>query len=211
MKPTIDELFIAERFTQLEVLPYEEMIPFIQREFTYPTPLIRVYIALNVLILMLMLVLGYLQVSSGKIEIGQIFDAASLGLAASLTLLIPIHEAIHGIAYKLAGAPKISFGGNCRKLYFYAVADRFVIGKRDFWWVAIAPFLVITLLSFVALFFVSLPLQWFFLGVLLLHTGACAGDFGMLAFYQRFPAGELYTFDDVTAKKAYFFQQKEVE
>ncbi len=208
MKPTIEALFSEVEFTQVEMLPYEEMIPFVQREFKYPTPLIRIYVVLNVLIVGILLVLGYLQVSSGRISIGHLFGSVSLGLAASMTILIPIHEAIHGLAYKIAGALRVSYGVNWRKLYFYAVADRFVIGRKDFRMVAIAPFLVISFLSIIALFFVSLPVQWFFGGLLLLHTGACAGDFAMLAFYQRHPEGELLTFDDVAAKKAYFFQQR---
>lgn len=208
MKPTIEALFSEAQFTQLEMLPYAEMIPFVQREFKYPTPLVRLYIVLNVLIVGIMLVLGYLQISSSKINIGDLFSSVSLGLAASMTILIPIHEAIHGLAYKMVGAPSVSYGGNWRKLYFYAVADRFVIGRKHFRMVAIAPFLVISLLSIIALFFVSISMQWFLWGLLLLHTGACAGDFGMLAFYQRHPEGELLTFDDVAAQKAYFFQQR---
>ena len=96
MKPTIEALFSEVEFTQVEMLPYEEMIPFVQREFKYPTPLIRIYVVLNVLIVGILLVLGYLQVSSGRISIGHLFGSVSLGLAASMTILIPIHEAIHG-------------------------------------------------------------------------------------------------------------------
>lgn len=211
MKPSIDELFEDEQFVQLEVLPYSDMIPFVQREFRYPTPIIRLYWGINILIVFIMLGIAYLHISAGKITFSQLFYAISLGVALSLTLLIPLHEAIHGIAYKLVGAPKVSFGGSFRQFYFYAVADRFVVGARSFRAVALAPFVIISILFFLLLFFTSPFVQWICWGGLLMHTGACAGDFGMLGFYQRLSGSELFTFDDVAAQKAYFFQRHDAK
>ncbi|MFN7118764.1 MAG: DUF3267 domain-containing protein [Saprospiraceae bacterium] len=208
MKPTIDALFDESEYLLLEELPYTEMIPFVQRDFQYPTNIIRFYIALNVLLLIVIIGVAALQISAGKITFGNLFYAVSLGFAASLTLLIPIHEAIHGLAYKIAGAPKVSFGGNLRKFYFYAVADRFVAGAREFRLVALAPFVVISFTGTIILIFSPIFFQWLLWGVLLLHTGACAGDFAMLAFYARLSNDKIFTFDDVKAQKAYFFQKK---
>lgn len=208
MKPTIDALFDESQYEQLEVLPYSEMIPFIQRAFQYRTRIIRLYITINILILIVMIGLAALHISTGKITFGDLFYAVSLGCAASLTLLIPLHEAIHGVAYKMVGAPNISFGGNWRKFYFYAVADQFVIGTKAFRFVALAPFIVISTLAIIILVFSSIFTQWLLWGVLLMHTGACTGDFGMLAFYEGHSNNEIFTFDDVTAQKAYFFKRK---
>lgn len=206
-KPTIEQLFTDE-FEQLEVLPYSEMIPFVQRQFQKPTRITRLYISLNVFMLMGMIGLAYWQISIGKVAFWQLLNAVFLGFAVSLTVLVPLHEAIHGIVYKLMGAPKVSFGGNWRKFYFYAAADRFVAGEQAFRLVALAPFVVLSVLAILGLLFTAPFVQWLLLGVLLLHTGACAGDFGMLAFYEDCPPGEIFTFDDVVAKKAYFFQRK---
>ncbi len=208
MKPSIDKLFDESQYVQLEVLPYAEMIPFVQREFQYSNFIIRSYIGLNILIVIVMIGAGYLHISAGEITFGNLFYAVFLGFAVSLTIIIPIHEAIHGVAYKIVGAPKVAFGSNLRKFYFYAVADRFVIGSSGFRVVALAPFVTISLITIIILFFSSIFIQWLMWGLLLMHTGACAGDFGMLAFYHRHSEGEILTFDDVTAQKAYFFQKK---
>jgi len=205
--PSIEMLFSEEQYEQLEIPPYNDMIPFVQREFQYSTHIIRFYIILNILLLLLIIVIAYLQIAAGIIYFWKVLNAVFLGFAITLTLLIPVHEAIHGVAYKLAGAPKVSFGGNWRKFYFYAVADRFVIGKKAFKMVALAPFIIISFIGIIILLFSSIFTQYIILGILLMHTGACAGDFGMLGFYARFSDSEIFTFDDVAAQKAYFFRK----
>ncbi len=209
MTPDIDTLFEDERYVKIAELPYTEMIPFVQHEFGERTRLIRLFIVLNLLILVLMVVLAIVQVASGQITLGRVISYALLGGTVVFALLIPLHEALHGLAYKLSGAPRISFGGNLSRFYFYAVADKFVIGKRAFIFVALLPFFVITTILIVLLLNVSPGWQWLLWGVLLMHTGGCAGDFGMLSFYNRHE-GEVYTFDDVSQKMAYFFQEQEV-
>lgn len=205
--PNIDTLFEDERYVQIAELPYSEMVPFVQQEFGERTPLIRFFIALNLLILVLMIVFAIIQVSLGQISVWKVIGYAFLGGTVVFAVLVPIHEALHGLAYKLSGAHSIAFGANLRQFYFYAVADKFVIGKNAFRFVALLPFFVITTLLIILLWLVPVGWQWILWGVLLMHTGGCAGDFGMLSFYNRHE-GELYTFDDVKNKVAYFFQEQ---
>ncbi|HMO38651.1 MAG TPA: DUF3267 domain-containing protein [Saprospiraceae bacterium] len=209
-KPTIAELQDEEQYVQIAALLYDEMIPFLQEVFTNRPPIIQHYIRLNELIVALMLGLGIWQVWAGHIIWYQVFLYIFLGAAIALTVLVPVHEAIHGLAYKLLGAPRISFGAELRKFYFYAVADRFVVGPDEFRKLALAPFAVISSVVVIGLILWPVgPVAWVLWGILLMHTGACAGDFGMLAFYQQHPGGTIFTFDDVPGKVAYFFQEKE--
>ena len=207
-QPNIDTLFESERYAQIAKLPYSEMVPFVQREFGERTPIIRFFIALNLLILVLMIVFAIIQVSLSQISVWKVISFAFLGGTVVFAVLVPIHEALHGLAYKLSGAPSISFGANLRQFYFYAVADKFVIGKKAFRFVALLPFFVINTLLVILLLLAPVGWQWVLWGVLLMHTGGCAGDFGMLSFYNRHE-GELYTFDDVQNKVAYFFQEQQ--
>ncbi|MDX1939663.1 MAG: DUF3267 domain-containing protein, partial [Saprospiraceae bacterium] len=144
----------------------------------------------------------------GQISIWNIINYTLIGFGLTLTILIPVHEALHGLAYKILGAPKVAFGGNLRQFYFYAVADRFVIGKSGFRILALTPFIVISMISIMGILLMSVKMQWMLWGVLLMHTGACAGDFGLLGFYKRHQGSEIFTFDDVKEKVAYFFQKK---
>lgn len=209
MKPSIEELFNSDRYIQLAELPYTEMIPFVQHEFAQRNNIIRGYIWLNISILLMMILIGARQMWNGEIGFWPFIAYIFLGFAITLTVLVPVHEAIHGLAYKMLGAPKVSFGGNLRQFYFYAVADRFVVGARGFRLIALAPFVLITIATIIGLYLTPVNIQWILWGILLMHTGACAGDFGMLGFYKRHDdGGEIFTFDDVSNKVAYFFQEK---
>ncbi|MBK7869173.1 MAG: DUF3267 domain-containing protein [Saprospiraceae bacterium] len=208
MKPTIEELFNDDQYIKLAELPYTEMIPFVQNEFAKRNTVIRIYIWLNIFILLLMIMLGILQSLNGQISVGMLISNTLIGFALTLTILIPVHEALHGLAYKLLGAPKVAFGGNIRQFYFYAVADRFVIGKNGFKIIALTPFVVISMIAIIGILLTPVKIQWICWGVLLMHTGACAGDFGLLGFYKRHPGGDIFTFDHVKEKVAYFFQKK---
>ncbi len=202
------ELQDEESYTPLLKLHHDDIIGFVQSEFSFDTRVIRFYLGLNIAIFLFMLIGAGWQIYQGLINLGQVLAYTGWGLLISLTVLIPIHEWIHGIAYRLAGAPRVTYRANLRKFYFYAVADRFVLGPAAFRMVALAPFVLISFLAVALTFYVSLNYQWLCWGVLLMHTGACAGDFGLLSFYDRQPDKKIFTYDDVAAKVTYFYYQK---
>ena len=206
---TVEELRNDARYECWLTLRHHEILPFVQEEFSQHSPLLRFYIYLNVLLLVLMIGLGAWQAYQGMITVGKIIQYSSLGMVLVLTLLVPVHEGIHGLAYKLIGAPKVKFGSDIRKFIFYAMADHFVVGPGHFRFVALAPFGIINFFAFFALFFVSLPYQWLLLGVLLMHLGACAGDFAMLSFFYRHRREEVYTYDDVAGQVSYFYRLRQ--
>lgn len=148
-------------------------------------------------------------VNSGAMGWGTIFRQLAIGSILTLPALVVLHEAIHGLAYKLAGAPKVSYGANWRMLYFFAVAGDYVVSRRKFFFIGLAPFVTVTSVTIVALFFTSSQLNWVLWGVLLMHTGACAGDFALLGFYEKHRRyAELFTFDDVVNKTSYFYARE---
>ncbi len=208
---TVEELKQNPNFERWISLEHKDILPFVQREFGKKAWLIQGYILLNILLLALMIVLGAWQASKGIASTGNIILYSILGFAITLTLLIPVHEGIHGLAYKLLGAPKVKYGSDIRKFIFYAMADHFVAGSRDFTIVALAPFILINFLAVLGIFYVSLNYQWLLLGVLLMHTGACAGDFAMLSFLMRHKEEEVYTYDDVENNISYFYRARKSE
>jgi hypothetical protein len=131
----------------------------------------------------------------------------SLGLAVLIwVVLIPLHEAIHGLVYWLLGARDIHFGGSLRLMYFYAVAHDFVINSRELIWLALAPFLVING-GLLVLALVSPQQRLLALILSLLHLSAVGGDWAMLGYLWEQRGGEIYTFDDINEQMSYFYQQ----
>lgn len=206
---TVDELRQDPRFECWLSLRHEDILPFVQEEFSHRTAILRFYIFLNILLLLLMIALGAWQAYQGLITAGKIVQFSTLGLALALTVLVPVHEGIHGLAYKMAGAPRVQFGSDIRKFIFFAMADHFVVGRRQFHLVALAPFAAINFFSLLGIFFAPLTYQWLLMGVLLMHTGACAGDFAMLSFFRRHRQEEIYTYDDVAGGMSYFFRRRQ--
>lgn len=127
----------------------------------------------------------------------------------SFFVLLPIHELIHGLVYKIAGAKNIRFNVSLRQLYAYAIAHNFVANGLVFAWVAISPFIVIN--SILVLGAILLPQYAFYLvAVLLLHIAGTSGDFSMLNYLWLNQHQEIFTFDDAVEHKTYFFSCVEV-
>lgn len=132
-----------------------------------------------------------------------------IGLVFTFTLLIVLHELIHAIAYKSVGAKKLSFGMNIRKFIFYVQADKQVINYKQFKIVALAPAVVISLLSVIGMaIFYTQPIFYFFIPIFAFHSLFCAGDFGLLCFFENRKELDIVTFDNKQEGKTYFYGKK---
>ncbi len=124
-----------------------------------------------------------------------VYLLATLGtLVFSFTLLVVIHELLHGAALKLAGAPNVRYGGIFRKFLFYAEADRFVLGRKPFLFVAFTPLLVVQLAAIAGIIlWYSTPAVYFFLVMMSVHSFFCAGDIALATLFFRYPhTGSVY-------------------
>jgi hypothetical protein len=133
-----------------------------------------------------------------------------LGFFVFFVVLIPLHELIHGLGYKLVGAKVVSYHADWRKLTFYAAADGFVASSREFCGVALAPFTILNAGLLLGYGLAEPPVDWVCLGALLLHTGGCAGDFALVNFCYRHRRQALVTYDDVRAAKSFFYARHPV-
>lgn len=186
-------------------LPHAELVPFVQAQMKKRTPVVWLYIALNLGLLMFLISLGSWQLRHGVASWDTIFSNFAAGLALGIGLLFP-HEALHAIAYKLVGARLVSFGGQWRRFVFYALANRFVANRQEFLLVAFMPFVVLSAgLGLTALTTSALSTSWICLGGLLLHTALCSGDFALASYMVSFPnTTETVTYDDTAAQTTHF-------
>lgn len=109
-------------------------------------------------------------------------------------VVLPVHEALHALAYRMAGAREIRWKMLCRYLAAYVVAERFVAGRRVFFFVALAPFVVITPVAIVPAVLFRWSVLW--LTVLLWHTAGVSGDWALMNYYWHHRAREIYTWDE---------------
>lgn len=206
--PSIEELRNPERFELIAQINHQQIKEFVIEQLTSDGNIIRYYM--------------YYQVA--MIAVGAFFLARSVILAFkytaaeliyttaaivfSLTVLVVIHELIHGLALKLAGAPKVSFGGYIRKFIFYAEADLFVINRRQFAFIALAPLVLVKLLTLAGIiFFFNHPVFYFLIFVISAHSLFCAGDIGLLSLFYKYRDGEIFNFDSQAEKTSYYFRK----
>jgi hypothetical protein len=135
---------------------------------------------------------------------GNIFLQILFGVLLILAL-IPLHEWLHAIAYKFTGAKKTSFDMNLKRFYFLAIADRFVANKQEFQFVALCPFVIITLALLIAAFFSGESWIVTLFTTLTIHSMACSGDFALLSYFEFNRKKNIVTYDDKENKVSFFY------
>jgi len=206
--PTINELRNPERFEIIAQVNHQQIKEFVVDRLTSEGKIIRIYMYYQILM----------------ITVGMFFFTRSIVLAfkgdsvplyytlAALvfcfSVLIVFHELLHGIALKLAGAKRVTFGGYFKKFVFYAEADQFVINRRQFAFIALTPLIVVKLVTLTGIIlFFSHPVFYFLMFVMSAHSLFCAGDIGLLTMFYQNRENEIYTFDVRAEKASYFYKR----
>jgi hypothetical protein len=160
------------------------------------------YWSFNVLVLALSLY----KIFTCEIGIGASFGRFALGFCA-LIPLIPIHELIHGLFYKLDGAPSVQYKANFKKFIFYAMSDHYIINFYSFVILAIAPFVIINTLLLIGIITTTGGSPFLFAGALFIHTSGCAGDFALISYFLENDSKRLVTYDDISLGMSYFYKK----
>jgi len=195
-------------FVLLDVLNYDSVLDF-SRKYTRKNTrsMIFFYIFLIGTFILLVGAMIYGMITYNRAFLG-ILKQYFYGLIISFSIIIPIHEIVHGIVYVLLGAKKILFGAEIKQFAFYAVADEFVTGRTGFYLLAISPFIVISLLNLAGFLFVRGVASYTYISMLFFHTTMCIGDFALMSYYDINKEKEIYTFDDVKSRISYFYYKK---
>ncbi len=130
---------------------------------------------------------------------------AAFGLAfvALLIVILPLHELLHAVAYRLAGARDIRWDYSMKMAAVWVIAHRFVATTRPFVFVALAPFILNAVLIAGAMLFPKLAV--FLLFVVLWHLHGAIGDWSLLNFIWIHRRVGFWTFDDADAGRSYFY------
>ena len=206
VRPTIEELEDGSAYEKVLTLPYDDIAPFVIGSLkSFNLPMMTVWIVLAISAFLTVWFWPGVRYSpeNPRIVLGLV-----IGLAALPVLLIPVHEGLHLITFRLSGAKDIRYGADIRQGIIYVTAHRFVADIRLFSAVAFTPFVVITAGIGAALIFCSPWWQWILSLALLSHTTMCAGDTALIGFMRGFSHRNVYTWDDADRKEAYFYAGK---
>lgn len=126
-------------------------------------------------------------------------------------VLIPLHEWIHGLAFRHFGAKDVRYGVIWRYLMFYAVSHLQVLGARQYFYIGLAPFVLITAAGLIVLPFCDPARQAIVMGVLCFHALCCIGDFGLCAYFSKYIDRQPLTFDDADTGTSYIYLKQHLE
>jgi hypothetical protein len=207
--PTIEELQNSDKFEMIAKLNHQQIKEFVINQLVANGKIIKVYMIYQVLMILVgMFFFTRSIVLAFQDSVIQLYYSLA-ALVFCFSLLIIIHELLHGIALKLSGAPKVSFGGYLKKFIFYAEADQFVINRHQFAFIALTPFFAVKLITLIGIIFLfNQPFFYFLIFVMSAHSLFCAGDIGLLSVFYKFKNSEIFTFDVKAEKTSYYFQKK---
>ena len=206
--PKPEDLNYENGYELVKELRHDDIVEFVLSQIKQLRWPMVLFYGLNLILLFLIGAFTAGNIVHLYISWGLYWQFLAYGLIAGMILIIPIHELLHGMAYKLAGAPKVKFGADLRQMMFYASAPGFVAEKYAFYVVAFTPFILISLLFISGIVYGSMHVQWGSLVALFIHSTMCIGDFAMVNFFASFPGKEVYTYDDKQEKTSYFFLKK---
>ena len=204
---TPEALHNPQQFKMLHELHHDGLIRFIQAHLRNFNPVTATFYLFNLLILLFLARKVYLEVFTGQSSWDEVISGLGFGFLLTFLVVFLVHENIHLLVYRFLGAKEATVKVYWSKLMFLALADRFVVNKRAFYLLALSPFVVITMILLAVYPFAASYFQYMILGVLVLHTGGCSGDFALVSFFFSKPNREILTYDDVKENKTYFFER----
>ncbi|HDR52360.1 MAG TPA: DUF3267 domain-containing protein [Mariniphaga anaerophila] len=207
--PTIEELQNSENYELVAELEHRQIKEFVIDQISTESRLIKGFMIYQGIIILVGLFFATRPIVLAMRGNSEPLFYLLGAIIFTFTLLIIIHELLHLLALKITGAPKITIGGYLKKFIFYAEADRHVLNRKQFELVALTPLVVVKAITLVAIVLtIGEPVFYFWMFVMSAHSLFCAGDIGLLSFFDRFPGSEVYTYDLQEEKRSYFFREK---
>lgn len=183
-------------------LDHSELVPFVKENLRTINPFSIFYWAFNVAAIAALILF---LIQEKRLPVFEAVTKLFLGVFLFFVILLPIHELIHALFYRIAGAQTVKFSAQWRKLVFYCIADNFVAGKNSFLLVALTPFFIINSILILLMFMAHATFFYTLYGALILHTGGCFGDFGLVSYFYNNRKDQPVTYDDAGKSKSFFF------
>jgi hypothetical protein len=205
-RPDIHELHSHPGFRQILELDFRDMIPFVLSNIKRKGTVSLLYAVVNAGLLSFIVVYTAGGIMRDEIAWLTAIKQFIAGIFCGSILIIPVHELIHGLAYRILGARKIHFGADLQQLVFYVTADQYPVSGKELYFLAMLPFAAINIICGLTLILL-LP-QFIILGsfLLLSHNIMCIGDFAVVNYVTQYNV-KVYSYDIVSEMKSYFFAE----
>ncbi len=205
--PSIQELQHSGNYELIAQLNHSKIKEFVIEQLTENGKPVKIFMIYQVIMILIGIFFFTRSVVIAFQDSIQPLYFSLAALVFCFTLLIVIHEFLHAVALKLTGARKINFGGYLRKFIFYAEADKHVLNRKQFAFIALTPLVAIKIITLIGvIFFIHHPGFYFIIFIMSAHSLFCAGDIGLLSIFYKFKNSEIFTFDVKEEKTSYYYR-----
>lgn len=205
-KPDVHTLRSDPAYQLIAELGFDDMLPFVMEHIRKKGFFQVFYLLVNIGLLTFLIMLSAKGLSDQTLIWKQLIIQGAGGILAGSILIIPIHELLHALAYRILGVRKIIFGADPGQMIFYVTADRFPVSGMQVHFLTMTPFFIINLLTITANVFLLEGGLLFSVFFLLCHNLMCIGDFAISGYLCEIK-GRVYTFDEPEKKLSYFYKE----
>lgn len=202
-----DKLQQDESYRKVKEIQYNNVLTFVFENIRPLRPSMYVYYGSMIIFSSLIVYFGIIGLTSSEFSILRFGGILLIGAFAGSIMVIPFHEGLHGLAYYILGARKIHFGADMKQMVFYVAANKYVLGRKEFFILALTPFVVINITVLCLITITGLSWQITGSCFLFFHNIMCLGDFAMVNYFQNNKSKELYTYDDHENRISYIYEK----
>jgi len=206
LNPDVETLRSDPAYQLVLELGFQDMIPFVMTQIKKGGFFSWLYLTVNLAMLTLALICSVKGLIDESMTWKRVIVQTVTGIAAGSFLIIPIHELLHGLVYRILGARKIIFGADPGQLIFFVTANRFPVSGNQVHLLTLTPFVSINLLTIAAISFLWPDGFLFSAFFLLSHNIMCIGDFAISGFIAS-TKGKVFTYDEPERKMSYFYKE----
>ena len=117
--PDIEKLQRDPGYRQILELEFSNMIPFVLSNIRKKGLISFLYVAINVASLAFIILYVIWSLVQFQLTWATVIKQSLSGIFAGSILIIPVHELLHGLAYRILGARKIRFGADLQQFIFF--------------------------------------------------------------------------------------------
>lgn len=205
MNLSVEDLQNSSKYHLIKELDYNDLAGFVLDYIRRKSSITVIFWA-TCLLFLLNAVLIRIELN-GSFPFLKIFTHTLSGLIVMPLLIIPIHEIMHIIPFYLTGAKNIRIGVDLKQYLFYVTAHRFVVPGNHFRFIALTPFLLISIINIIMIIVIPGLWKWSLSLLLFVHATMCAGDFALLNFFWLHRNKKILTWDDAEKKTTYFVEE----
>jgi hypothetical protein len=207
MKLLYSDLENNSRYKKILEISHDELIVFVSDHIKPDNLPMRLFYLFNLPVVAYIFFKLYIIIFVFPLNWFYLLSVILVSFILFAIIVIPLHELLHSLAFKILGAKKVSIHAQWSRMLFYAIADKFVMNSREFIFLALTPFVIINMTLVFGILCLHGELKVMAVIFLFFHLTGCIGDFALLGYLYKNRHQNILNYDDKELEKSYFYEE----